>query len=99
MEGLLDTFGDLASFSLANEFISSNDINVVDPVSLPTTDMSLFKSEYINYIYIGIAILVIIIGLLIYKFNYVKRIPENNDSYTNDYNSQSQCFTGMCPVI
>lgn len=94
MEGLLDTFGDLASFSLANEFISSNDVPaVIEPMTLP---ISLFQSEYINYIYIGIAILVVIICGLIYKFNFVQRKPENN-SDSNDYISQSQCFGNICP--
>jgi len=101
MEGLLDTFGDLASFSLANEFISNNDVPVIasETLSRPliiNSDMSLFQSEYINYIYIGIGILVIIVGGLIYKFNYVKRKVDNNID-TNDYSSQSQCFGGICP--
>ena len=90
MEGLLDTFSDLASFSLANEFVDSNNVPLVE--SLPS-NLSLFNSEYINYIYIGIFILVIIVGGLIYKFNYVQRKIENNDS--NNYNSN--CFDGICP--
>jgi len=75
MEGLQDTFADLASFSLANELINND-----------TVEMSLFSSEYINYIYIGVAILVCIVGLLIYKFNYVKRKSQdihNNEDYNN----------------
>lgn len=75
MEGLQDTFADLAAFSLANEFINND-----------TVEMSLFSSEYISYIYIGVAILVFIFGFLIYKFNYVKRKPQdiyNNEDYDN----------------
>ena len=89
MDNLPDVFGDLASFSLANEFIN-NDNTVGD--SLPLS-LSLFKSEYINYIYAGIAVLIVIIGFLIYKFNYVKRKPEDN--YNNEANAQ--CFGGICP--
>ena len=83
METLQDAFGDLASFSLANEFINKE--NVGTPLSL-----SLFSSEYINYIYIGLIILVIIIGFLIYKFNFVKRVSDDNET-------NSQCFGGICP--
>ena len=85
MDNLPDVFGDLASISLANEFIN-NDNTVGD-------SLSLFKSEYINYIYAGIAVLIVIIGFLIYKFNYVKRKPEDN--YNNEANAQ--CFGGVCP--
>lgn len=81
METLQDTFADLASFSLANEFINSDTVD---------TNMSLFNNEYSNFIYIGIALLVIIVGLLIYKFNFVKRKPDetnvNNSLYNNNYN-------------
>ena len=81
MEGLLDTFGDLASFSLANDFVSNNNDNIV---SEPFTFLSsLVQSEYINYIYIGLAMLGIIIGVLIYKFNYVKRKPETDNTNSN----------------
>jgi len=86
MANLQDVFGDLASFSLANEFINNDNV-VVD------NSLSLFKSEYINYIYAGIAVLIVIIGFLIYKFNYVKRKPEDN--YNNEANAQ--CFGGICP--
>jgi hypothetical protein len=86
MDNLTDVFGDLASFSLANEFINNDDVVVGN-------SLSLFNSEYINYIYAGIAVLIIIIGFLIYKFNYVKRKPEDN--YNNEANAQ--CFGGICP--
>jgi hypothetical protein len=76
MDNLQDVFGDLASFSLANEIVN-NDNTVGD--SLPFY-FSLFKSEYIYYIYAGIAILIIIIGFLIYKFNYVKRKTDDNNN-------------------
>ena len=82
MENLTDVFGDLASFSLANEFINNDNTG---GASLPSS-LSLFNSEYINYIYAGIAVLIIIIGFLIYKFNYVKRKPDDN--YTNEDNMQ-----------
>jgi len=79
MDNLTDVFGDLASFSLANEFINNDDVVVGN-------SLSLFNSEYINYIYAGIAALIIIIGVLIYKFNYVKRKPYDN--YENEDNMQ-----------
>jgi hypothetical protein len=79
MDNLTDVFGDLASFSLANEFINNDDVVVGN-------SLSLFNSEYINYIYAGIAALIIIIGVLIYKFNYVKRKPYDN--YANEDNMQ-----------
>ena len=84
METLQDTFADLASFSLANEFINTDS----EPIH-----MSLFNNEYIKFIYIGIAVLVIIVGLLIYKFNFVKRKPDENNvnnsqyNYNNNYNN------------
>jgi hypothetical protein len=83
MENLQDVFGDLASFSLANDIVN-NDIAVGG--SLPFYS-SLFKSEYINYIYAGIVVLIVIIGFLIYKFNYVKRKPDDNYN-NNEVNSQ-----------
>jgi hypothetical protein len=86
METLQDTFGDLASFSLANEFIN-NTTNDVQPLSL-------LNYEYITFIYIGIAILVIIVGLLIYKFNFVKRAPPQDSNVENN----SQRFDGYCPI-
>jgi hypothetical protein len=79
MDNLTDVFGDLASFSLANEFINNDDVVVGN-------SLSLFNSEYINYIYAGIAALIVIIGILIYKFNYVKRKPYDN--YANEDNMQ-----------
>jgi hypothetical protein len=82
MDNLQDIFGDLASFSLANEFVNND--NAVES-SLPLS-LSFLKSEYINYIYAGIAVLIIIIGFLIYKFNYVKRKPDEN--YNNEVNAQ-----------
>jgi len=88
MANLQDVFGDLASFSLANEFINNDNV-VVD------NSLSLFKSEYINYIYAGLAVLIVIIGFLIYKFNYVKRKADDNSNNNNDVNSQ--CFGGICP--
>lgn len=75
MANFQDTFDDLASFSLAN-----ND-NYLGKT------LTLFNSEYINYIYIGLAILIIIIVVLMYKFYYVKR--QVNDEYTNAINSHS----------
>ena len=86
METLQDTFGDLASFSLANEFINNTN-NDVQPLSL-------LNYEYITFIYIGIAILVIIVGLLIYKFNFVKRAPSQDSNVENN----SQSFDGYCPI-
>jgi hypothetical protein len=86
MANLQDVFGDLASFSLANEFINNDNVVVGN-------SLSLFQSEYINYIYAGVAVLIVIIGFLIYKFNYVKRKSDNNNN--NDENSQ--CFGGICP--
>lgn len=75
MESLQDTFGDLASFSLANEFINNDKVVPV---------VSLFNNDYIKFIYIGIAILVIIVGLLIYKFSFIKRkSDENNENIVN----------------
>jgi hypothetical protein len=85
MDNLPDVFGDLASFSLANEFINNENTS--------EASLSLFNSEYINYIYAGIAALIVIIGFLIYKFNYVKRKPYDN--YANEDNAQ--CFNGICP--
>ena len=79
MENLQDTFGDLAAFSLANEIINND-------VSEPVASLSIFNSEYIHYIYIGITILVIIIGLLAYKFNYVKRKPA--EFHNNEFNQR-----------
>ena len=76
MDNLQNVFGDLASFSLANKIVN-NDNTVGD--YLPFY-FSLFKSEYIYYIYAGIAILIIIIGFLIYKFNYVKRKSDDNNN-------------------
>jgi hypothetical protein len=91
MANLQDVFGDLASFSLANEFINNDNVVVGN-------SLSLFKSEYINYIYAGIAVLIVIIGFLIYKFNYVKRKPDdNNNNNNNNNNVNSQCFGGICP--
>jgi len=82
MENLPDVFGDLASFSLANEFINNDNTG---GGSLPLS-LSFLKSEYINYIYSGIVVLIIIIGFLIYKFNFVKRKPDDN--YKNEDNMQ-----------
>ena len=81
MEGLEDTFSDLASFSLAN---SLNDTNNV------------LKIDYYYYlIYIGIALLIILIGVYLYKYlnrkkvhfselnNEMNQINQMNDSYDN----------------
>lgn len=81
MENLPDIFGDLASFSLANEIISNDNSATID-------SLSIFKSEYINYIYGGLISLVIIIGLLAYKFNYVKRKPIENQYINEQINQQ-----------
>lgn len=90
MGSLNDVFDDLSAFSLANEFINTD--NLVSQTQTQTqTSMSLFNSEYITYIYIGIAILVIIIGFLVYKFNYVKRVQHENNE------TSSECFGGICP--
>ena len=86
MGSLNDVFDDLSAFSLANEFINTDNL-----VSQTQNSMSLFNSEYITYIYIGIAILVIIIGFLVYKFNYVKRVQNDNNE------TSSECFGGICP--
>ena len=88
MGSLNDVFDDLSAFSLANEFINTD--NLVSQTQTQTS-MSLFNSEYITYIYIGIAILVIIIGFLVYKFNYVKRVQHENNE------TSSECFGGICP--
>ena len=86
MGSLNDVFDDLSAFSLANEFINTDNL-----VSQTQNSMSLFNSEYITYIYIGIALLVIIIGFLVYKFNYVKRVQHENNE------TSSECFGGICP--
>jgi len=88
MGSLNDAFGDLAAFSLANEFINTD--NLVAQTQSQNS-MSLFNSDYINYIYIGIMILVIIIGFLVYKFKYVKRVQNDNNE------TSSECFGGICP--
>ena len=80
MSNLQDVFGDLASFTLANEFVNND--KAVGGSSAFFLD--LFKSEYINYIYAGLVVLIVIIGFLIYKFNYVKRKPDDN--YNNKIN-------------
>ena len=77
MEELQDTFADLASFSLANEIVSGDNVTT-----------SLFNSQYTIYIYIGLAILLVIIGLLIYKFNYVKRVRFDGSVNNNEPNNQ-----------
>jgi len=77
MENIHDVFSDLAAFSLANEIISDDKID---------TSFSLFNYEYINFIYIGIALLIIIIGVLVYKFNYVKRKVDDAYSRENGQN-------------
>ena len=86
MGSLNDVFDDLSAFSLANEFINTDNL-----VSQTQNSMSLFNSEYITYIYIGLALLVIIIGFLVYKFNYVKRVQHENNE------TSSECFGGICP--
>jgi hypothetical protein len=86
MGSLNDVFGDLAAFSLANEFINTDNL-----VAQTQNSTSFFNSEYINYIYIGIMILVIIIGFLVYKFKYVKRVQNDNNE------TSSECFGGICP--
>jgi len=93
MGSLNDAFDDLAAFSLANEFINTDNLVAQAQTQTQTQNsMSLFNSEYINYIYIGIIILVIIIGFLVYKFNYVKRVQNDNNE------TSSESFGGICPL-
>jgi hypothetical protein len=78
MEDLENTFSDLASFSLNN------------PLSEVSNEY--VKFDYYYLIYIGIAVLIIIIGILAYKFysNSKKvRFSEEPKENTYEYNEQA----------
>ena len=83
MNNLEDTFADLASFSLAKSF----DENIVGGAS---------KQEYTLLIYIGAAVLIILLAMFIYKFYFTQkkvRFSEEDNEINN------KCFNeGICPV-
>ena len=75
MEDLENTFSDLASFSLNNPLNEISDEYV--------------KFDYYYLIYIGIAILIIIVGILAYKFySNSKKVTftEEHKEHIYDYN-------------
>ena len=74
MEKLTDVFSDLAAFSLANEIIS--DDNTVTPLSI-------FNLQQMHLIYIGISLLFVIVGFLLYKFVLFERQVDNSRNETN----------------
>jgi hypothetical protein len=81
MDNLNDTFADLAAFSLANSF-----------------DESLggaTKGDYTFVIYLGVALLLIIVGMFIYKF-YLnqKKVRFSDESGEN----KNTFFGGACPI-
>jgi len=87
MEGLDETFSDLASFSLSN---SSGE-------SLTGGT----KCDYTFLIYLGAALLIIIVGLFIYKF-YLnqKKVRFSEENYSidadNGNDNDKKCFKGVC---
>ena len=79
MNILDDTFADLAAFSLANSF--------------DETVGGATKWDYTFLIYLGIALLLIIVGLFIYKFySNQKKVRFDDDKENN------MCFEGKCPI-
>jgi hypothetical protein len=83
MNNLEDTFADLASFSLANSF----DENLVGGAS---------KQDYTSLIYIGAAVLIILLAMFIYKFYFTQKKVRFSDEYGEINN---KCFNeGICPV-
>jgi len=80
MNNLDDTFADLAAFSLANSF--------------DETIGGATKGDYTFLIYLGVALLLIIIGLFIYKFYYNQKKVRFEDNRDNN----DMCYGGTCPI-
>jgi hypothetical protein len=79
MNNLDNTFADLAAFSLANSF--------------DETVGGATKGDYTFLIYLGVALLLIIIGLFIYKFYYNQKKVRFEDNSENEV-----CMGTTCPI-
>jgi hypothetical protein len=77
MNNLDDTFADLAAFSLANSF--------------DETVGGATKGDYTFLIYLGVALLLIIIGLFIYKFYYNQKKVRFEDNSENEVGMGTTC--------
>jgi hypothetical protein len=77
MNNLDDTFADLAAFSLANSF--------------DETVGGATKGDYTFLIYLGVALLLIIIGLFIYKFYFNQKKVRFEDNNENEVGKGTTC--------
>jgi hypothetical protein len=80
MEKLDDTFADLAYFSLVNAFNETAEVGGA--------------GDYTFFIYLGVALLLIIIGLFIYKFYFNQKKVRFDDNIENN----ELCHGETCPI-
>ena len=78
MDGLDDTFADLAAFSLGNSF--------------DETVGGATKGDYTFLIYLGVALLLIIVGMFIYKFY----LNQKKVRFSDDSEENNMCMAGIC---